>query len=206
MRLIAQAVAALLPFSNGCTAYDFVPATGATVWQYNGGCGGAFTESVVFGSQAYLLNPNGANVVLNAATGVAAGIFVAGVTPAIHGYVGYFLSNAIVSAVSAKTGKALWAFAGDGSVGLPPIVVDDYVVAASQDGTLYVIDGGTGKAAWSGKLGQSAVAADGGGGAAWFSCRCRIIRWWRMARLDEGQLRSALRGARGQCGLVVRFF
>ncbi len=154
--------------ANGCSAYDFAPATGAAVWQYNGGCSGGFSESVVFDNEAYFLNPGYSNVILNAATGSAAGGFVASATPAIHGYVGYFLENAVLSAASTKSGKVLWSFTGDGSVNVPPIVVNNDVIEASQNGNLYVLDSKTGKAAWTGALGQPVARPMGAGGGMLF--------------------------------------
>ena len=135
--------------ANGCMAYDFAPVTGAAVWQYNGGCSGGFSESVIFGNLAYFLNPNSSNVILNTATGAAAGTFSATATPAIHGNVGYFLNNQTLSAVDVATGKPFWQFTGDGSVFNPILLVNTYVVAASNNGNIYVIDSKTGKAAWS---------------------------------------------------------
>ena len=118
----------------------------------------------MFGNSVYFLNPNYSNAILNAATGAAAGTFSATATPAIHGYAGYFLNNETLSAVDTANGKTLRQFTGDGSVTEPAILVNAFVVAASNNGNLYVIDSKTGKAVWSGLVGSTAIARPMGAG------------------------------------------
>jgi outer membrane protein assembly factor BamB len=71
--------------------------------------------------------------------------------PAFSGRTGFFVVGGVLHAADAATpDTAIWTFTGDGG-GLTsaPIVVNGYVYAASQSGTVYAIDPATGQAVWS---------------------------------------------------------
>jgi outer membrane protein assembly factor BamB len=74
---------------------------------------------------------------------------------AFSGRTGFFVVGGVLHAADAATpDTAIWTFTGDGG-GLTsaPIVVNGYVYAASQGGTVYAIDPATGQAVWSGGTG-----------------------------------------------------
>jgi outer membrane protein assembly factor BamB len=154
--------------SYPCQYYDFAPKTGKLVWQYNGGCDGGGGETVVVGAGlAFVRNfPDGPNTIFKAKTGATVGSFAASEPPAVvSGKLAYFLDNSTLSAIGPRTSLLFWEFQGDGSLSTPPIAVNSWVVEASSEGHLYVLNGQTGTVGStttiSGSIGQ-ALGAGGG--------------------------------------------
>jgi outer membrane protein assembly factor BamB len=147
--------------SYPCQYYDFAPKTGSVIWHYAGGCdGGGGATVVVAAGLAFVRDPYGAgsNTIFDAGTGKAVGSFAATQPPVIASKkLGYFLDGQTLSAVAPKTNKLFWEFTGDGNLQSPPIAVNDYVVAASASGNVYVLDGATGAVASTTKLGGAAT-------------------------------------------------
>ena len=148
--------------NTGCSYYDFAPATGAQIWSSTSNCypnnaGAAVTaDNLVF-----VQDPS--NAILDAQTGAVIGSFPGNNPPVMKGDVGYFLDNTTLSAINPMTSRLFWEFAGDKSVLTPPLVVNDYVVVASQQGNLYVVDAAKGTAAETIGLGGAPAAPLGAG-------------------------------------------
>lgn len=132
--------------------YDFDPATGAAIWNYNGGGGdgGGGRTPVYANGSLYVRDwtTEPASNIFNAATGAIVGQFSADPAPAVSATAGYFLLGSTLSAMDLATGNPQWTFAGDGSLVTAPIVVDQSVIVGSASGNLYALDAGTGKVTW----------------------------------------------------------
>ncbi len=152
--------------SYPCQYYDFVPKTGKPIWHVSTGCDGGGGNTVVVGAGlAFVRDPVGADTIYNAATGAAAGSFSASAPPAVPSQkIAYFLDNGTLSAVGPKTARLFWEFTGDGALSTPPIVVNNWVIVASNLGYYYVLNGTTGTTAFSGSLSASMGPALGAGG------------------------------------------
>jgi len=149
--------------SYPCQYYDFAPATGAAIWHHSGDCeGGGGSTPVVADKLVFVRDYANSNSILNADTGAVVGTFGATAPPAVSGKIGYFLDGTTLSAVNPATSRLLWEFSGDGSINSPPLVVNGYVVVASDE-HLHVIDERTGVAASTTTLGQPSGGVIGAG-------------------------------------------
>jgi outer membrane protein assembly factor BamB len=156
--------------SYPCQYYGFAPATGDPVWHHNGPCeGGGGETPVYFGNKVYVLDSLSGNFVLDAKTGKSLGSFAGSMPPAFYtasDNKSYMLSlSGKLFSSRTSTGNVAWTFTGDGSIDVPPIVVNGLVIAGSGAGNLYVLDGLTGAQLWSGKLSagvQTSMAAGQG--------------------------------------------
>lgn len=167
--------------SYPCQAYEFDIVTGALRWNYNGGCDGgggvtaALYDQVLFTSNLSPGNLNGGNALLafkgkqigqlgNLSSSLA---YQRGVgdsyPPALQAGMGYFVSDSDGLAARAIPGFAVkWIFAGDKTISPAAIVVNGQVIAASNAGHLYVLDGATGKLEQTLSLPVSAQTGQGG--------------------------------------------
>jgi outer membrane protein assembly factor BamB len=124
---------------------------------------------VYFGKKVYVLDSLSGNFVLAAKTGESLGSFAGTVPPAFYtasngkDYMLTLSGKLFSSRIS--TGDVAWSFTGDGSIDVPPIVVNGLVIAGSGAGNLYVLDGLTGTQLWTRKLSagvQTSMAAGQG--------------------------------------------
>lgn len=150
--------------SYPCQVYKFAPLTGATLWQYSGGCsGGGGKTSAYANGMLYVRDWVGVTmgqIIYNAATGVQAGNFASATIPALTAQTGYFNSTGTLQAVDLATRNVLWSFAGDGKLVSAPIVINQYVIIGSSSGNVYALDAATGTQVWSGNAGAPIFAPD----------------------------------------------
>jgi len=141
--------------------YDFAPLTGISLWHHSSGCeGGGGKTPVLYGGQLWTRDWATSNLVLDAATGAAAGSFPASAIPAFAGARGFFLASGTLQARDVGTLSLLWTFSGDGTLASPPLVVNDTVYIGSSAGKLYALDAATGSAQWSDSLDWGISASD----------------------------------------------
>ena len=146
-----------------CQYYDFTPSSGAPIWHVSTGCDGGGGATPVTYNNMVFVRDYPSNTILNAQTGAVIGSFPGNSPPAIAGHVGYFLDNETLSAIDPATSKLFWEFSGDGSIATPPLVVNGYVMVASGQGHLYVVDAAKGTAAATIKLPGAAIGPLGAG-------------------------------------------
>jgi outer membrane protein assembly factor BamB len=132
--------------------YDFVPTTGHPLWHYSGLCeGGGGKTPVLNDGKLYVRDPisSPTGYIFEAKSGALLGRFSAGPAPAITDTRGYFLNDGTLQGVDLSTLAVLWSFAGAGGLVTAPIVVGPVVFIGSSDGTLYAVEGKSGKQVWS---------------------------------------------------------
>jgi outer membrane protein assembly factor BamB len=167
--------------SYPCQAFEFDIVTGALRWNYNGGCDGgggvttALYDQVLFTSDLSISNSGTGNALLayngkqigslgNLSSSLA---YQRGVgfsyPPALQAGMGYFVSDSAGLVARAIPGFAVkWNFAGDKTISPAAIVVNGQVIAASNAGHLYVLDGLTGKLEQTLSLPASTQNGEGG--------------------------------------------
>jgi outer membrane protein assembly factor BamB len=152
-----------------CQAYDFSPATGNSVWQYNGVCeGGGGWNAEVANGLLYEAGPTGGGggftgQTLNAESGAIVSSFVADNEPALGTTNGYFLQSGTLRGLQLSNNTVLWSFAGDGQLVTSPILVNNDVFVGSSSGNLYALNGTTGAQLWEVNVGASMLATGTGG-------------------------------------------
>jgi outer membrane protein assembly factor BamB len=166
--------------SYPCQAYEFDIVTGALRWNYNGGCDGgggvttALYDQLLFASELLSGNPSAGNVLLafngkrigtlgNLSSSLA---YQRGVgfsyPPAWQAGMGYFVSDS-AGLVAVGVGFGVkWHFAGDNTISPAAIVVNGHVIAASNAGHLYVLDGAAGTLQQTLTLPASSQIGEGG--------------------------------------------
>ena len=91
--------------------------------------------------------------------------------PAIGQTMGYFVYGSPTGCCTAGTGTILagidlnggaptWQFIGDGNIAMAPLLIDDYVFAASQSGKVYALGAQSGALAWTGEAGSTLFGTD----------------------------------------------
>lgn len=136
-----------------CQVYDFDPATGASIWHYNGPCeGGGGATPIVANGTLYAANatpgPEFAGQTFNASTGAAVSTFTADDPPAFGTTNGYLLLSGTLQGQQLSNNSVLWSFTGDGNLITAPILVNNDVFIGSSSGNVYAIDGTTGAQLW----------------------------------------------------------
>jgi outer membrane protein assembly factor BamB len=164
-----------------CQAYEFDIVTGALRWNYNGGCDGgggvttALYDQVLFTSNLLSSNLSTGNALLafdgtqrgtlgNLSSSLA---YQRGVgfsyPPALQAGMGYFVKDSHGLVARAVPGFGMkWSFAGDNTISPAAIVVNGHVIAASNAGHLYVLDGATGTLQQTPTLPASSPVDEGG--------------------------------------------
>ncbi len=106
--------------SYPCSAYDFRPATGDSVWnntielqRWRWRHAGVLTNQLVYSPNS-LAGYNGS--ILNAETGAGAGSYVADTPAAFTANTGYFLQSGTLHGVALSNNTVSWSFAGDGAL------------------------------------------------------------------------------------------
>jgi outer membrane protein assembly factor BamB len=148
-----------------CQTYDFRPATGDLIWHSDTGCGGGGGATPVVANLVVYsadVGPRYNGTTYNAETGAGTGPFGADAPPAFTKSTGYFQQNGTLSGLDLSTNALQWSFTGDGQLAGAPIAVNQYVFIGSSSGTLFAVDGGTGKEAWQVALGAPVSAGSMG--------------------------------------------
>jgi outer membrane protein assembly factor BamB len=154
--------------SPTCVTKDLRPATGESIWSYDGACaaGGGGTTPVAAGGVLYaLISGSGGTLSgteLDAETGTSLGNYNSDVLLAVAGQTGYFLEGGTLSALNLSTNAVSWTFTGDGQLTTTPVVVNQYVFVGSSSGNLYTLDAATGMVLWQTTLGAP-IAPQGNG-------------------------------------------
>ena len=147
----------LIYSSHGCSPTSaFNTSTGAAAWTYGMWCtaqAGNFTPVVADGIVWARAMSNRPPTAIDAVTGTKVVHFTADAAPTFDGGRGFFLSHGVLEARDPRTQVVLWSFAGDGKLGLAPIVVHGHVYVASASGQLWALDGATGEVVWTGDAG-----------------------------------------------------
>lgn len=144
--------------SYPCQTYDFNPGTGALIWNNSTGCegGGGATGTLANGVYYSPNTPAGfSGMSFDAETGAFRSNYTASWPPAIGATTGYFLQGGSLKAIANATNVIQWTFSGDGSLAGPPILVNNYVFAASTSGKLYAIDAASGAMLWQTDMGSN---------------------------------------------------
>jgi outer membrane protein assembly factor BamB len=141
--------------SYSCNYYKFDPLTGAQIFAvFEGGSGGGGTTPVLEGNRYWVRDRAclSDGRVLNAKTGKQTGSFNSFVVPVFwrgkrgeEFEIGRRWNDPYVYAYDTKNHDVPWLFAGDFAIEMAPIVIDDYVVLASDSGTIYFLDAKSGK-------------------------------------------------------------
>lgn len=148
-----------------CSDFDFRPGTGEDIWRYDlypSGCsGGGSGTPVVSGGTLYAPDGSGDGYSGNefdAESGELIGPYASDNSPAIASGDGYFLRSGTLYGIDLANNDVLWSFAGDGSLVMSPIVVNQYVIISSSSGNLYALDRMTGQEVWQVNVGAAIPA------------------------------------------------
>ncbi len=142
--------------SYPCQTYDFSPTTGALLWNNSTGCegGGGATGTLANGVYYSPNTPAGfSGMSFDAESGALRASYAADWPPAIGATTGYFIQGGALKAIANATSVIQWTFAGDGALAGPPILVNNYVFAASTAGRLYAVDATSGAMLWQTDMG-----------------------------------------------------
>ena len=149
--------------SYPCQDYRLKRTTGAVKWNYNGGCdGGGGSPTALYGDQLYTSDLSVSGDVVGAVQSIRTGAIIYSTIsladsyayergvgfsypPAFLKQLGFFVTNNGLFALRRDTGAQAWSFTGDGQISPAAIVVNDDVIAASEAGHLYVLDGVSGR-------------------------------------------------------------
>ncbi len=156
--------------TSGCYTIDFRPPTGETIWSNSDGavyCVQTTGESPAVSNQLVYSPSASGTSIFAAETGTSTGIgtLADSLPAAFTSDTAYFLEGSNLDAVTLSDGTVAWSFNGNGSaLTALPIVVNQYVITGSTDGTVYAVDGSSGSQSWSQRLsGQVAQLSAGDG-------------------------------------------
>jgi outer membrane protein assembly factor BamB len=142
--------------SYPCQTYDFRPLTGELVWNNSTGCeGGGGATGLAANGVVYSPNSTSgvSGMTFNAETGTFLSGYAASALPAVGSQMGYFPQGGTLNGITVPGGVIQWSFAGDGTLMLAPVLVNNYVFVAALSGNLYALDAATGSQLWNYKLG-----------------------------------------------------
>ncbi|HWA91571.1 MAG TPA: PQQ-binding-like beta-propeller repeat protein [Rhizomicrobium sp.] len=143
-----------------CSHYRLSLKKGKLVWNDNTGCGGGGgANAAYFNGRDYTQDTGGGDMILDAKTGDLIGPYSAWFppafwTPASGNPVAFAVSDHDLNSFDTVTGNNGWSLQADDFFSVPPLVVNDTVVAGTSGGTLYAIDAATGTHVWSIELGS----------------------------------------------------
>jgi outer membrane protein assembly factor BamB len=141
--------------SPGCPIADRQDrTTGAFQWT-TPDCGGVRTVPVYSNHLLFVRRDSGNNNVFNANNGNVVGQFSATQPPALANGRGFFLNGSVLQSRDPLTDAVAWSFAGDGTLAIPPIVVNNYVYVGGTSGMLYALDAASGQPIWTTNVGES---------------------------------------------------
>jgi outer membrane protein assembly factor BamB len=119
-------------------AYGFERSSGNPLWHYSTNCSGGGGKTVMLsGGRVYTRDSDG-NLILNVATGELIGSFEAHFVPAAAANSLYTVADGVLAAQSLGDATPRWMF-GDGAIVSAPLVVDNLVIAATNDGLLQAL-------------------------------------------------------------------
>jgi outer membrane protein assembly factor BamB len=134
-------------------SYAFDAITGQQLWHHDSCCeGGGGATPVVHAGQVYVredyCTPGTSGLVLDATTGATIRGFNSDTPPAFIGNLGVFLQSGTLRGIDLTTWQVLWSFAGDGSLGSAPLIVNHTIYIGSSSGALYGLNT-SGQQIWS---------------------------------------------------------
>ena len=138
--------------STGCYTFDFRPATGEVIWSSADGIGlcpqTTGTTPIVANQLVYSPSSSG-TAIFAAETGGSSGTLADSLPAAFTTNMAYFPEGPNLDAVTLSDGTVAWTFNGNGSaLTALPIVVNQYVITGSTAGSVYALDGTSGKTLW----------------------------------------------------------
>lgn len=138
--------------TSRCHTIDFRPATGEVIWDSSEGTSvcpqTAESTPTVANQLVYSPNTSG-TAIFSAETGASAGTLADSLPAAFNDTMAYFPQGANLDAIDLAGGTVAWTFTGDGTqLTAPPIIVNQYVITGSSGGSLYALDGASGKQLW----------------------------------------------------------
>jgi outer membrane protein assembly factor BamB len=147
--------------------YDFAPKTGATIWNYSGGCeGGGGNTPVLYGKLLYvrdaILFDNYNGGIFDAKNGQLLGYFNSTFAPAFAGGVGLYTENSSLTAFTVATNETLWTAAPSAGdyYASAPIIVNGVVYVGTGQGNLLAYSLTTGQQILSLAMGAPIQAGD----------------------------------------------
>jgi outer membrane protein assembly factor BamB len=154
--------------SAGCSTLDLRPATGEVIWNSSDGAGfcpqSADGTPIIANQQVYSPSSSGTSI-FSAETGGSTGTLADSLPAAFSTNMAYFPVSPNLDAVSLADGTVAWTFNGNGSnLTALPILVNQYVITGSSGGSVYALDGASGRTVWTQTAaGQVAQLAAGDG-------------------------------------------
>jgi outer membrane protein assembly factor BamB len=112
-------------------------------------------------NRLFALESYGGNRIFDSLSGQSLGTFPGTLPPAVGSTNLYTLVGATLQSMTIASQQINWSFAGDGTLGTPPIVVNDTVFIGARSGNVYAVNASTGAQVWSAAAG-SEIAAGGG--------------------------------------------
>ncbi|MEX8504516.1 PQQ-binding-like beta-propeller repeat protein [Leptothrix ochracea] len=152
-----------MSYSYSCRSYKLAKSTGMTLWVNKRGCNYStigFWSPVYANGILYITDAANSGLAEEVSTGLIQQSFGASTSPAISGQMGYFLSSGTLRGIDQVSQNVFWSFAGDGSLAMAPVVIDNAVVVGSTTGTIYALDTVSGRVVWTGQAGASLRAPD----------------------------------------------
>jgi outer membrane protein assembly factor BamB len=138
--------------SGGCYTFDFRPATGEVIW--NGAAGTGFCPQTAAGTPivanqlVYSPSSSGTSI-FSAETGGSSGTLADSLPAAFTTNMAYFPVSPDLDAVTLSDGTVAWTFNGNGSdLTALPIIVNQYLITGSADGSVYALDATSGSTVW----------------------------------------------------------
>jgi outer membrane protein assembly factor BamB len=138
--------------SGGCYTFDFRPATGEVIW--NGADGTGFCPQTAAGTPivanqlVYSPSSSGTSI-FSAETGGSSGTLADSLPAAFTTNMAYFPVSPDLDAVTLSDGTVAWTFNGNGSdITALPIIVNQYLITGSADGSVYALDAASGSTVW----------------------------------------------------------
>lgn len=141
----------------------FNPINGQRIWSHTTGCSGGggktpvFYEGRLYSRDHY---PGWNGFVLDTANGSYLGEYYTQTTPAFYNGSGYLLYANALQRLNLSTRSIIWSRAVGSNFVTPPIIVNGYVYAGTNDGVLYAVDPNNGEVVWSDIVGHSILASD----------------------------------------------
>ena len=151
-------------YSSGpCTAFNFRPLTGETIWDATTGCdGGGGITPVLSNGRLYApldigtnINTPYSGIIYAAETGSSLGRFSFGASPAVTSSNTYAVTSGTLQSISNSGNQVNWSFAGDGGFQSAPIIVNNYLFVGSSSGNLYALNATSGALIGSVNLGAA---------------------------------------------------
>lgn len=142
-------------------AYAWDAASGTELWHHRTGCTGGGGKNTAVHRRRLYTRDSGGNLILDAATGEQVGAHSGRFIPAFLDDHGYFTERTgALAAWRVDTMTPDWRFEPPSAITTAPIVVSGTVFVATEDGTLYGLDGETGDVTTQLAVGESVPPPD----------------------------------------------